>query len=113
MGLSHTFLLVFFLLYVFCCAISISAVVWVLLSEMYPNKVRGTAMSIAGLALWTGTYLIGQLTPVMLEKLTPAGTFFIFAAMCIPYMIIMYRAVPETTGARSKIEQYWNKYIIK
>ncbi|MDY3978885.1 MAG: sugar porter family MFS transporter [Tidjanibacter sp.] len=110
-GLSNTFLLVFFLLYVFCCAISISAVVWVLLSEMYPNKVRGTAMSIAGLSLWVGTYLIGQLTPIMLEKLTPAGTFFIFAAMCIPYLIIMYRAVPETTGrSLEEIEQYWNKY---
>ena len=60
------FLLTFFLLYVFCTAISISAVVFVLLSEMYPNRVRGLAMSVAGLALWVGTYLIGQLTPWML-----------------------------------------------
>jgi len=102
------FLLVFFLLYVFCTAISISAVVFVLLSEMYPNRVRGIAMSIAGLALWVGTYLIGQLTPWMLETLTPAGTFFLFAAMCIPYMLIMWKLVPETTGKTlEEIEEYW------
>lgn len=107
----HTwFLLTFFLLYVFCTAISISAVVFVLLSEMYPNRVRGLAMSIAGLALWIGTYLIGQLTPWMLENLTPAGTFFLFAAMCVPYLLIMWRLVPETTGKTlEEIEEYWTK----
>lgn len=110
LGLGNGFMLVFFLFYVFCCAISISAVVFVLLSEMYPNNVRGMAMSIAGLALWVGTYLIGQLTPWMLETLTPAGTFFLFAAMCIPYILIMWKAVPETTGLTlEEIEDYWRK----
>ncbi len=104
------FMLTFFLLYVFCTAISISAVVFVLLSEMYPNRVRGLAMSIAGFALWVGTYLIGQLTPWMLENLTPAGTFFLFAFMCLPYLWIMYRHVPDTTGkSLEEIEAYWTK----
>ena len=80
-GISSIFLLVFFLFYVFCCAVSICAVVFVLLSEMYPTRVRGFAMSIAGFALWIGTYLIGQLTPWMLQNLTPAGTFILFAIM--------------------------------
>ena len=84
LNVSSLFLLVFFLFYVFCCAVSICAVVFVLLSEMYPTKVRGLAMSIAGFALWIGTYLIGQLTPWMLQNLTPAGTFFLFAVMCVP-----------------------------
>lgn len=108
----HTwFMLVFFLLYVFCTAISISAVVFVLLSEMYPNRVRGLAMSIAGFALWIGTYLIGQLTPWMLETLTPAGTFFLFAFMCVPYLWIMYKYVPNTTGKTlEEIEEYWSRF---
>ncbi len=107
-SLPTWFLLTFFLLYVFCTAISISAVVFVLLSEMYPNRVRGLAMSIAGLALWIGTYLIGQLTPWMLETLTPAGTFFLFAGMCVPYLLIMWKCVPETTGKTlEEIEAYW------
>lgn len=109
-GVSSTFLLIFFLAYIFCCAVSICAVIWVLLSEMYPTRIRGLAMSIAGLALWIGTYLIGQLTPWMLENLTPAGTFFLFAAMCVPYILIIWKAVPETTGrSLEEIEKYWQK----
>lgn len=107
-NLPTWFMLTFFLLYVFCTAISISAVVFVLLSEMYPNRVRGLAMSIAGFALWVGTYLIGQLTPWMLSALTPAGTFFLFALMCLPYLYIMWKYIPETTGKTlEEIEDHW------
>ena len=110
LNVSSLFLLIFFLFYVFCCAVSICAVVFVLLSEMYPTKVRGLAMSIAGFALWIGTYLIGQLTPWMLQNLTPAGTFFLFALMCVPYMLIVWKLVPETTGkSLEEIERYWNR----
>lgn len=110
LALPNSFLLFFFLFYVFCCAISISAVIFVLLSEMYPTRIRGMAMSIAGFALWTGTYLVGQLTPWMLLKLTPAGTFLLFAAMCIPYILIIWKLVPETTGkSLEEIEHYWTK----
>ncbi len=106
-GLGNGFMLTFFLAYVFCCAISISAIVFVLLSEMYPNSVRGRAMSIAGFALWIGTYLIGQLTPVLLGW-SQSGTFFIFAVMCVPYMLIMWKIIPETTGKTlEEIEAYW------
>lgn len=109
-GMSSIFLLVFFLLYIFFCAISISAVIFVLLSEMYPTKVRGLAMSIAGLSLWVGTYLIGQLTPWLLESLLPQGTFLLFAVMCVPYILIIRFLVPETTGKTlEQIEQYWEE----
>jgi MFS transporter, SP family len=108
--IPSTALLIFFLSYIFCCAISICAVIWVLLSEMYPIKVRGLAMSIAGFSLWIGTFLIGQLTPWMLQNLTPAGTFLIFAGMCIPYILIIWKLVPETTGkSLEEIEKNWDK----
>ena len=108
-ALGNGFMLAFFLAYVFCCAISISAIVFVLLSEMYPNSIRGRAMSLAGFMLWVGTYLVGQLTPVLLEW-SQAGTFFIFAVMCIPYMLIMWKVIPETTGRTlEEIEEYWTK----
>src|SRR5574344_530677 len=106
--LGNGFLLGFFLFYVFCTAIAISAVVFVILSEMYPNRVRGMAMSIAGLSLWLGTYLIGQLTPWMLANLKPQGSFLLFAFMCIPYMLIFWKLIPETTGKTlEQIENYW------
>lgn len=109
-ALPNSFLLFFFLFYVFCCAISISAVIFVLLSEMYPTRIRGMAMSIAGFSLWVGTYLVGQLTPWMLLNLTPAGTFLLFAVMCVPYMLIVWKLIPETTGkSLEEIERYWIK----
>lgn len=109
-GMPDGVLLAAFLCYIFCCAISVCAVVWVLLSEMYPIRVRGAAMSIAGFSLWAGTYLVGQLTPWMLANLTPAGTFFLFAAMCVPYMLLIWKAVPETSGRTlEEIERYWTR----
>ena len=60
--------------------------------------------------LWIGTYLIGQLTPWMLQNLTPAGTFILFAIMCVPYMLIVWKLVPETTGkSLEEIERHWMK----
>lgn len=108
LGVGPVVLLVLFLLYIFSQAVSISAVVFVLLSEMYPNRVRGIAMSIAGLALWVGTFLIGQFTPWCMQHLTPGGTFLLFALMCLPYMYIMWKKIPETAGKTlEEIEKYW------
>lgn len=107
LGIPNVLLLIFFLAYIFFCAVSICAVIWVLLSEMYPIKVRGLAMSIAGFSLWIGTYLIGQLTPWLLQNLRPEGTFILFAVMCVPYMLIVWKLVPETTGkSLEEIEKF-------
>jgi sugar porter (SP) family MFS transporter len=109
-GISSVILLILFLFYIFCCAISICAVIFVLLSEMFPIKIRGLAMSVAGFALWIGTYLIGQLTPWLLESITPAGTFFLFAFACIPYVLIVWKLIPETAGkSLEEIEKFWTK----
>lgn len=101
-------LLILILAYIFGCAISICVVIWVLLSEMYPTKVRGAAMSIAGFSLWVGTYLIGQLTPWLMTSLSATGLFLLFALMCLPYLWITWKLVPETTGkSLEEIEQMW------
>ncbi|MCY4216474.1 MAG: sugar porter family MFS transporter [Flavobacteriaceae bacterium] len=107
-GVGSIFLLVLFLFYVFSTAISISAVIFVLLSEMYPNLIRGIAMSIAGFSLWVGTYLVGQLTPWLLENIGPSGAFLLFALMCLPYLFIMWKYIPETAGKTlEEIEDFW------
>jgi sugar porter (SP) family MFS transporter len=103
-------LLILILFYIFSCAISICVVIWVLLSEMYPARVRGLAMSAAGFSLWIGTFLIGQLTPWLMTTLSPAGVFWLFGLMCIPYMYITWKLVPETTGkSLEDIERMWLK----
>ena len=100
----------FFLIlaFVFSSAISTSAVIFVLLSEMYPVKIRGSAMSVAGFSLWVGTYLIGQLTPLLTTELSASGVFWLFGFMCIPYLLITRFLVPETTGkSLEDIEREW------
>jgi MFS transporter, SP family, arabinose:H+ symporter len=107
-------LLVLILVYIFSCAISICVVIWVLLSEMYPARVRGLAMSAAGFSLWIGTFLIGQLTPWLMTTLSPAGVFWLFGLMCLPYMFITWKLVPETTGkSLEDIERMWQKKKVK
>ena len=108
MQVSGVLFVAVFLFYIFAQAVSVSAVVFVLLSEMYPDKVRGVAMSVAGFALWVGTYLVGQFTPWCMATMGSSGTFFFFAAMCLPYLAIIWRLVPETTGkSLEEVEAYW------
>ena len=101
-------LLIFILLFIACFAFSYGPVVWVLLSEIFPTKIRGKAMSLATFSLWIGTALVGQLTPVFLEKLKPAGTFWLFALMTAPALYLAIKIIPETKGkSLEEIERYW------
>jgi SP family arabinose:H+ symporter-like MFS transporter len=101
-------LLIFILLFIACFAFSYGPVAWVLLSEIFPTKIRGKAMSLATFSLWIGTALVGQLTPVFLEKLKPAGTFWLFAVMTAPALYLAIKIIPETKGkSLEEIERYW------
>jgi len=102
-------LLTFILLFIFCFAFGYGPVFWVLLAEIYPTRIRGRAMSVATFALWGATALIGQLVPWMLETLSPAGTFFVFAVCCIPVFFVL-RLVPETKErSLEEIEMLWGR----
>lgn len=102
-------ILIFILIFCASFSVGFGPVVWVLLSEIYPSNVRGRAMSVATFALWIGTAVIGQVVPWMLENLTAAGTFFVFALCCVPVPFILKR-IPETKGmSLEEIEKVWNK----
>lgn len=103
-------LMLFILIFIACFAFSFGPVIWVVLSEIYPTKLRGRAMSIATLSLWVGTAIIGQTVPWLLENITPAGTFWVFALLCFPTIYIAWRMLPETKGkSLEEIEKYWQK----
>lgn len=106
---SGILIMIFILTFITSFAIGYGPVIWVLLAEIYPTKIRGRAMSVATLAIWVGTAIIGQIVPWMLDTLTPAGTFFVFAICCIPVPFIL-KKVPETKGlALEDIEEIWRK----
>lgn len=105
---SGIVLLIFILLFIACFAFSYGPVVWVLLSEIYPTRFRGRAMSIATLTLWVGVTFVGQMVPWFLENIKPAGTFWLFALLTIPAIYISVRLLPETKGkSLEEIEQFW------
>ncbi|HUI11235.1 MAG TPA: sugar porter family MFS transporter [Bacteroidota bacterium] len=105
---SSVLLVVCILLYVTCFAFSFGCVTWTILAEFYPTHIRGRAMSIATFTLWSGTFIIGQAFPWLLETLGGAGAFAVFACMCVPAILITWKLLPETKGKTlEEIEQFW------
>src|SRR3546814_11279138 len=77
-------------------------VTWVLISEIFPNRVRGIAVSIATFALWTACFALAYAFPVLIEALAPVQTFLLFAAICFIYFLFLWKFIPETKGKRSE-----------
>lgn len=105
---SGAWLLMPILGYVACFAASTGVVTWVIISEIFPNRVRGRAMSIAVVALWAACYLVSQTFPMLLESVGAAWTFFGYAAMNVLTFIFAWSVVPETKGRTlEEIERSW------
>jgi MFS transporter, SP family, arabinose:H+ symporter len=92
------FLLFFILTYVACFAASYGPVTWVVISEIFPIKLRGLAVSAATLVLWIAVYLVTQFFPIMLETIGAAATFWIFSIMSVLAFLFVLSAVYETKG---------------
>ena len=88
----------FILFFIACFAFSFGPVTWIIISEIFPTNVRGRAMSIGTFALWSANAIVGQLFPSMLEGIGPAGTFWTFAAICLPAFFFVWKVMPETKG---------------
>lgn len=99
---------VLIMLYTATFAASYGPVFWTVISEIYPNQIRGTAMSIAAFANWIATALVAQLIPWMLETIQPSGTFWIFALCSVPALYFALKIMPETKGKTlEEIEKIW------
>jgi SP family arabinose:H+ symporter-like MFS transporter len=107
---SGPWILIFILAFISCFAFSFGPVCWVVIGEIFPNAIRGKAMALATLSLWIGNFLVGQLTPVMLEGLGSSWTFWIFALCCSPAILLTWKLIPETKGrSLEDIEEHWKQ----
>lgn len=79
-------------------ALTLAPVTWVLLSEIFPNRVRGLAMSLGTLALWVACFLLTYTFPLLNAGLGAAGSFLLYGAICAAGFIYVRRYVPETKG---------------
>lgn len=111
---SGPWILIFILAFIACFAFSFGPVCWVVIGEIFPNAMRGKAMALATLSLWIGNFLVGQLTPLMLEGLGSSWTFWLFALCCSPALWLTYKLIPETKGrSLENIEAYWKETYTK
>jgi SP family xylose:H+ symportor-like MFS transporter len=113
-GRTELWLLLFILGYIACFALSVGPVTWVILSEIFPTRIRGRAMAIATVCLWVANYVVSQTFPMMeennwlLEKFHHAFPFWLYGIFCVVLVTFIWRFVPETKGKTlEEIEKHW------
>jgi len=116
-GRTELWLLLFILGYIACFALSVGPVTWVILSEIFPTRIRGRAMAIATVCLWVANYLVSQTFPMMdennwlLEKFHHAFPFWLYGIFCVVLVTFVWRLVPETKGKTlEEIEKHWMNF---
>jgi SP family xylose:H+ symportor-like MFS transporter len=113
-GTTQLWVLAFILGYIASFAMSLGPVVWVILAEIFPNRIRGRAMSVAVLILWASNYVISQTFPMINEDPWLVATFhhafpfWLYAVFCVVLIGVMVFFVPETKGrSLEEIESSW------
>ena len=89
-------------------AIGMGPGVWVMLSEIFPTRIRGRAMSLATVALWVACTVLTMTFLTLTQYLSPTGAFWIYSSMCVVTFVIVWRVAPETKGRTlEEIERLW------
>jgi len=91
-----------------CYGMSLAPVTWVVISEIFPNRIRGAAMSVAVASLWIACFILTYTFPILNARLGPAGTFWLYAGICVLGFLFILRKLPETKGkSLEQIEREW------
>jgi sugar porter (SP) family MFS transporter len=90
--------LIFALAAIGCYSMSLAPVTWVLISEIFPNRIRGTAISIAVSALWIACFILTYTFPILERGIGTGNTFWIYAGICAAGFVFIRLRVPETKG---------------
>ncbi len=81
-----------------CYSTSLAPITWVVISEIFPNRIRGAAMSVAVTFLWIACFILTYTFPLLNSRLGPAKTFWIYAAVCVGGFVFINFRLPETKG---------------
>jgi sugar porter (SP) family MFS transporter len=91
-----------------CYAMTLAPVTWVVLSEIFPSRVRGTALAISSASLWAACFVLTYTFPLLNASLGTAGTFWLYAGVCVLGFLGVRRWLPETKGKTlEEIEAFW------
>ncbi|MCB9250135.1 MAG: sugar porter family MFS transporter [Ignavibacteriales bacterium] len=116
MGLAYFFeisgwiLLLLVVLAIACYAMSLAPVTWVILSEIFPNKIRGSAMAISTISLWLASFILTYTFPLLNNALNASGTFWLYGIISIAGFTFIYKNLPET---KNKSLESIEKELIK
>jgi MFS family permease len=105
-GLGGIFVLTLTLAAIGSYAMSLAPVTWVVISEIFPNRIRGQAVSVAVSALWIANFALTFTFPLLSQLLKTAGTFWLYSVICLAGLVFILLRVPETKGKTlEQIEQ--------
>ena len=79
-----------------CYAMSLAPVTWVVISEIFPNRIRGAAISVAVSALWIACFILTFTFPILNAKLGSSGTFWLYGVICLLGLVFIFFKLPET-----------------
>ena len=97
--------------YIVSFGIGLGPVMWLLISEIYPTKIRGQAMSVATLSVWGSNWLVAGTFLSLIRAAGPAGAFWIFGTVCVLAFAFCFAFVPETKGKTLEaIESHWRRF---
>lgn len=86
-----------------CFAMTLGPVTWVLLSEIFPNRIRGVAMAVATFSLWSACFVLTYTFPILNNLLKASGTFWLYGFICLLGFLFIYSKLPETKGKTLEI----------
>ena len=81
-----------------CYAATLAPVTWVVISEIFPNRIRGAAMSISVFFLWLACFILTYTFPILNAKFGAANTFWTYAVICVGGFLLVFFRLPETKG---------------
>ncbi|WP_163713108.1 sugar porter family MFS transporter [Mangrovibacterium lignilyticum] len=90
--------LILVLLAIATYAMTLAPITWVVLSEIFPNRLRGAAMAVATTALWSACFVLTYTFPILNDLLKAGGTFWLYAFICLSGFLFIWKKLPETKG---------------